>query len=253
MPNHSRDNSRTAAFAAGLVSLALAGLAFPAFSDAPSGRALLPEAEQDEWLAIGRLNVAPAQGHCTATLIAPDVVLTAAHCVTNPLNNRPYAVGKLHFLAGFRQSAFAHHGRVVKVEIAEGFLQGGQAMQRDLALVHLDAPVAEHIAPIPLAPPSTLVGFSQVDVFSYGRDHAFIVSVQRDCDILSRHSTVLKTNCEAVPGVSGAPLILEGASGPSLAGLIVGANSSDMPLNPGPGAAAVIVDPIAFDALLGDL
>lgn len=34
------------------------------------------------WRAIGRINLA-GRGYCTATLIARDVVLTAAHCLWN--------------------------------------------------------------------------------------------------------------------------------------------------------------------------
>lgn len=232
-----------------LASLAL--LAPPAASDARDGREMLPKTEQEDWLAIGRLNVAPGKSHCTATVIAPDMVLTAAHCVIDPESNLPYAVERLHFLAGFRQSRFAAHGRAKSVDVAEGYFTRGQTLRSDLAIVHLETPIADHIVPIPLAAPYKLDDAQEVDTYSYGHDRAFIVSVEKDCSIIARRSTVLLTDCEAVPGMSGAPLILKSASGPSLAGVIVGATRTDAAPLLG-SAAAVAADKEAFAALLDE-
>lgn len=235
-----------------LMALGVSSLSPAALAGTHDGRAMLPEAEQGDWLAIGRLNVAPGKKYCTATLVAPDVVLTAAHCVINPQTERPYAVERLHFLAGFRQSRFAAHGRAAEVEIAGEYLSGGGILRRDLALVHLETPIADHVEPIPLAPQQRLDDIQEVDVYSYGRDRAFIMSVEENCDIVSRLSTALLTDCEALPGVSGAPLITESSNGPILAGVMVGARASSQVAG-SIGGAAVAVDPKAFSDLLGDL
>ena len=41
-----------------------------------------------DWMAVGRLSYQNGQGFCTATLVAPDLILTASHCVydLNPEN-----------------------------------------------------------------------------------------------------------------------------------------------------------------------
>jgi V8-like Glu-specific endopeptidase len=45
------------------------------------------------WDAVGQVNVAGFRTgfECTGTLIAPTLVVTAAHCVINPLAQKPYA------------------------------------------------------------------------------------------------------------------------------------------------------------------
>ena len=49
------------------------------------------------WSAIGKLN--NGIGSCTATLIARDRVLTAAHCVVSARTRRFLPAASLHFLA----------------------------------------------------------------------------------------------------------------------------------------------------------
>ena len=41
-----------------------------------------------DWMAVGRLSYKNGQSFCTATLVAPDLILTASHCVydLNPEN-----------------------------------------------------------------------------------------------------------------------------------------------------------------------
>jgi Trypsin len=58
-----------------------------------------PLAQPDPALdAVGRVN--HDGGFCTGALIAPDRVLTAAHCLWDPRQRQLVRPGKLHFLAG---------------------------------------------------------------------------------------------------------------------------------------------------------
>jgi hypothetical protein len=61
---------------------------------------LAPERHAD-WQAIGRLNRAGYKSRrmCTATLVAPDLVLSAAHCVVRS-GGEPIPPGELRFVAG---------------------------------------------------------------------------------------------------------------------------------------------------------
>jgi protease YdgD len=63
------------------------------------------------WDAVGQVNVAGFRTGfaCTGTLIAPTLVVTAAHCVINPLAQKPYASKDIHFLAAVRGSENRGH------------------------------------------------------------------------------------------------------------------------------------------------
>ncbi len=56
------------------------------------------------WDAIGQVNVEGYRiaARCTGTLVAPDIVLTAAHCVMDPWRKTPFPLHDIHFLAGVR-------------------------------------------------------------------------------------------------------------------------------------------------------
>ncbi len=63
------------------------------------------------WDAVGQVNVAGFRTgfECTGTLIAPTLVVTAAHCVINPIAQKPYASKDIHFLAAVRGSENKGH------------------------------------------------------------------------------------------------------------------------------------------------
>lgn len=231
-------------FSAAFLALALA---LPATGD-DSRRIMLTEQAQKDWDAVGRLNIR-GQGYCTATLIAPDLVLTAAHCIANRRTGRVVHPDRVHFLAGFRKGSYSIHGRVATIRPATGYFDGGRPTARDVALVRLSAPVAaDVVAPIGLAA-QTSVG-QEVATFSYGRDRSFILSTEPSCHIIGREGTLLGTSCEATPGVSGAPLILSTRDGPRVVGVVAAMTGAKPPLMRGR-ALSVSVDEAARDRLFG--
>ena len=54
------------------------------------------------WMAVGRLSYQNGQGFCTATLIAPDLVLTASHCLYDLDSGELLTLNNLEFQAGWR-------------------------------------------------------------------------------------------------------------------------------------------------------
>jgi len=161
-------------------------------------------AEQAVWNAVGRLNVT-GQGYCTGTLVAPDIVLTAAHCVMNRRTGRVVRPEDIHFLPGFRIGTYEAHGRGDRIAVMPGYDRNRKTVHLDLAAVQLRDPMPSGITPARLhvgVHPQT-----SFTLLSYGLDRSQILSVQHDCRFDKRQGPLIFTTCEGLPGVSGSPLL----------------------------------------------
>lgn len=213
--------------------LAAAWLAGFAVSAVAQARAPMSAEAQARWAAVGRLNVAGA-GQCTATLIAPDLVLTAAHCLVHRVTGAVFRAEGLHFLAGWRMGDFAAHLRGAAVALGDG----AAGIERDLALIRLREPAPGTLAPLPAARRAVRAG-ERVSVLGYGRDRAEALSMQADCTVTGRAGAVLITDCEAVEGVSGAPVLRVGPEGAEVVG-VVSARTGTRASGPGEALAVAV-------------
>jgi protease YdgD len=189
------------------VLVGLAAVAVP-LAGQTAGETPLSEAEQQDWLAIGQITYGGAVGGaiCTGTLVAPDLVLTAGHCVSN--NGELVPAVQVQFAAGWRagkSAAIRYGNRIIQEAPSLGKLR---ALSQDVALIVLDMPIdAGVVRPLALAAPNALT--DRYSMIGYRRDLPEVIRRNDACDLASTQGAVLLLGCKVVSGNSGAPVLMQ--------------------------------------------
>ena len=150
------------------------------------------------WRAIGKLQATSGNLYesCTGTLVAPALVLTAAHCVFNPRTQHNFPPESLHFLLEFDRGRYAGHGIGQRIEVAPGYDPHRPAATRgsDWAILTLEKPLGteDRILPILTEPPP--VG-SMVMLGGYSQDRPLILMADTGCRIVQRWRTLWGAPC----------------------------------------------------------
>lgn len=162
------------------------------------------------WEAVGRVD--RPDGYCTGTLIATDLVLTAAHCVYDEAG-QPMDPARMRFRAGYVAGTSVDDVAVIRAAPLEGYRPGGSVsetkLRHDVALLVLERPIPAAVA-APFAVASPGAG-AAVSVVSYAQGRAEVPSWQRRCLVLGRARGLVAFDCDVTFGASGAPVFDLGA------------------------------------------
>ncbi|SIO10087.1 trypsin-like serine peptidase [Vannielia litorea] len=174
------------------------------------------------WEAVGRLEMG-RKSFCTGALIAPDLVLTAAHCLYHTQSGEPIEIGEVEFRAGWREGrAEAYRGVRRAVSHPDYVYRGRDQLDRvafDVALLQLDRPIRT-IRVTPFETADAPRQGDRVGVVSYAQDRAEAPSYESGCEVMNRRGGVVMFTCSVDFGSSGAPVFLIGAKGPQVTSVI---------------------------------
>jgi len=174
---------------------------------------MLTAAEHVPWRAVGRVNIATsyATSMCTGTLIAEDMVLTAAHCVVNPRSGIAYQPGAVHFVAGWRRGQKVGHSLAAAITIHPDYRidgqMGAEQIGADLALIRLADPIPRAKAPFFGMAPAPRPG-TPLTLISYRQDRPHALTRQKGCKIIGIRDAVMALDCDVTFGASGSPLFV---------------------------------------------
>lgn len=170
------------------------------------------------WTAVGRFNRA-GRGHCTASVVAPRIVVTSAHCLVNKATGGFMAPDKLHFVAGWDRGEYIFHSLAQEIHAAPKYDPIAPATLRmvvhDWALIVLEkdpSPMTGILKPVPYTDDIFWKLREKNTVFTqagYSGDRGQVLTAHPKCLMLgfTKGRNIAEHGCQAVPGDSGSPIV----------------------------------------------
>lgn len=171
--------------------------------------------------AIGQVNVVHHNRRttCTGTLVAPNVVLTAAECVVDPTTREPVMASKVHFLASVDRDRHGAHAKAECVMFGADYVYGGPARHLPRVPQGVGAAAFAHSAallvlerrldatPVRLAQAGDLVAGASYLVPGYGSTQRYRVATRACTFTRTGERNLWAGTCDTAGQGHGAPIL----------------------------------------------
>ncbi len=185
------------------------------------------DSSESPWRSIGRVNIG-GRAHCSGSLVADDIVLTAAHCLFAKHTGEMVVPSIVHFLAGYARGEYEAHSKVISYSVSPQFdgKRGAAAanLPNDWALLKLEKSIGKEQGFINLheslklnlndthstnAPEIVRLSTSKITTAGYPGDRSHVLSLEEECKITGSLAKghVMVTNCISIKGDSGGPVL----------------------------------------------
>ncbi|WP_332362129.1 MULTISPECIES: trypsin-like serine peptidase [Asaia] len=207
----------TAQRVVGVACLALLMMATCAGAPAQAAHIVLPgigagarhviDVNREPWRILGRVQT-ELGARCTGFMVAPSVIMTAAHCLWRDEAANFVQPSSIHFMLGYDTGSWRATARAVRFVIAPSYdpyhpLRTSQADHATVILDHALVKTNELLPIVAAEPgaPAMLAGYQQ--------DRMELAVGDLACHVVHVRGQLVDHDCAATHGASGAPLLVQ--------------------------------------------
>ena len=191
------------------------------------------------WDAVGQVNIALYNRltRCTGTLVKPDLVITAAHCVMDPWKKSALPLHAIHFVAGIHADSKKGHSIAKCLRFLKDYIYVGpnrilprapaqkvpiEALTRDVVAIVLEKKLS--VEPAALARAVIAQPGHKLTHAAFPADRRHQLTAHFGCQLLRADlfGPLWFNDCDTHPASSGGPIFVDEGGKLKLAAIMLG-------------------------------